>query len=147
MRRQLICIALCVILWCMSILMLFYTQYSASQVEGLVFESQLRHTSVVKRGNESSTAKWSAVGVSVMGTRRGALSMDGPCHSCCVTLKKLYSGMLRQVIKFKTERGTHALWCHSFRSKWRIYSMNINAVNQIVYRFNYLKILFMLITT
>ena len=81
-------------------MLLFYTQYSASQVEGWVFESQ--HTLVVKRGNESSTAKRSAVGVSVTGIRKGALSMDGPCHSCCVTLKKLYPGTLRQVIKCKT---------------------------------------------
>ena len=96
--------------------------------------TQLRHTLVVERGIESSSAKRSAVGVSVTGTRRWASSMDSPCHSCCATLKKLYPGMLRQVIKFKTEQGTHALWRQSFRSKWRIYNMNKETVNQIFYR-------------
>ena len=41
----------------------------APQAEGLVFESQLQ-TYVVKTGNDSSTAKRSALGVSVSGPRR-----------------------------------------------------------------------------
>ena len=51
-------------------MLLFYAKHSAWQVEGWVFEPQLRHTLVIKRGNESSTAKRYAVGVSVTGTRR-----------------------------------------------------------------------------
>ena len=41
-----------------------------SQAEGLVFESQPRHTYVVKTGSDSSTAKRLAIGVSVTGPRR-----------------------------------------------------------------------------
>ena len=37
----------------------------ALQAEGLVFESQLRYTLVVKTGSDSSTAKCSVIGVSV----------------------------------------------------------------------------------
>ena len=42
----------------------------ASHADGWVFESQPRQTQVVKTGRESSTAKRSAVGVSVTGPRR-----------------------------------------------------------------------------
>ena len=38
--------------------------------EGCVFESQPRQTLVVKTGSDSSTAKRSAIGVSVTGPRR-----------------------------------------------------------------------------
>ena len=41
----------------------------ASQAEGWVFESQPRQTYVVKTGCDSSTAKRSAIGVSVTGPR------------------------------------------------------------------------------
>ena len=40
------------------------------QAEGWVFESQPRQTQVVKTGSDSSTAKRSALGVSVTGPRR-----------------------------------------------------------------------------
>ena len=39
----------------------------ASQAEGWVFQSQPRQTKVLKTGSDSSTAKRSAVGVSVTG--------------------------------------------------------------------------------
>ena len=42
----------------------------APQAEGWVFESQTRHTKVVKTGSDSSIAKRSAIGVSVTGPRR-----------------------------------------------------------------------------
>ena len=42
----------------------------APQAEGLVFESQPRQTHVVKIGSDSSTAKRSALGMSVTGPRR-----------------------------------------------------------------------------
>ena len=42
----------------------------ALQVEGWVFESLLRRTLVVKTGSDSSTAKRSAIGVSVLGLWR-----------------------------------------------------------------------------
>ena len=42
----------------------------ASQAECLVFESQQRQTQVVKTGSDNSTAKRSAIGVSVKGPRR-----------------------------------------------------------------------------
>ena len=41
-----------------------------SQNEGWMFDSQPRHTYVVKTGSDSSTAKRSAIGVSVTGPRR-----------------------------------------------------------------------------
>ena len=41
-----------------------------SQAEGLVFESQPRHTQVVKTGSDSSIAKRSALAASVKGSRR-----------------------------------------------------------------------------
>ena len=40
------------------------------QAEGWVFESQTRQTYVVKTGSDSSTAKRSAIGVSITGPRR-----------------------------------------------------------------------------
>ena len=42
----------------------------ASKAEGWVFESQPRQTLVVKTGSDCSTAKRSAIGVSVTGPRR-----------------------------------------------------------------------------
>ena len=42
----------------------------ATQAEGWVFESLLRQTLLVKMGSDSSTAKRSAIGVSVTGPRR-----------------------------------------------------------------------------
>ena len=42
----------------------------APQVESMVFESQLRKTYVVKTGSDSSNAKHSALGESVMGPVR-----------------------------------------------------------------------------
>ena len=42
----------------------------APQAEGWVFESQQRQTQVVKTGSDSSTAKRSAIGMSVTGPRR-----------------------------------------------------------------------------
>ena len=42
----------------------------APKADGWVFESQPGQPSVVKTGNDSSTAKPSAIGVSVMGPRR-----------------------------------------------------------------------------
>ena len=42
----------------------------ALQAEGLVFESHMRQTLVVKTGSDSSTAKRLALGVAVMGPRR-----------------------------------------------------------------------------
>ena len=42
----------------------------APQAEGWVFESQPRQSYVVKTGSDSSTAKRSAIGVSVTGPRR-----------------------------------------------------------------------------
>ena len=42
----------------------------ATHAEGCVFESQPRHTKVVKAGSDSSTAKRPATGVSVTGPRR-----------------------------------------------------------------------------
>ena len=49
------------------------SQIIAPQEEGWVFESQPRQTQVVKTGSESSTAKPSAIGVSVTGPRRWPL--------------------------------------------------------------------------
>ena len=45
----------------------------APQAEGWVFKSQPRQTKVVKTGSDSPTAKRSAIGVSVTGTRRWPL--------------------------------------------------------------------------
>ena len=42
----------------------------AQEAEGLVFEFQPRQTQVVKRGSDNSTAKRSALSVSVTGPRR-----------------------------------------------------------------------------
>ena len=42
----------------------------ASQAEGWVFESQPRQTQVAKIGSDRSTAKRSAIGVSITGPRR-----------------------------------------------------------------------------
>ena len=42
----------------------------APKAEGWVFESQQRQTQVVKTGSDSSTAKRSAIGMSVTGPRR-----------------------------------------------------------------------------
>ena len=43
---------------------------SPRKAEGWVFESQPRQTLVVKTGSDNSTAKRSAIGVSVTGARR-----------------------------------------------------------------------------
>ena len=61
----------------------------ALHAEGWVFKSQLRHTYIVKTRSDNSTAKLSAIGVSVMGFRRWLLWMNVPCHSLCGTLKIL----------------------------------------------------------
>ena len=42
----------------------------ATNAEGCVFESQSRHTKVVKTGSDSSTAKRSATGVSATDPQR-----------------------------------------------------------------------------
>ena len=42
----------------------------APQAEGWVFKFQPRQTNVIKTGSDSSTAKRSAIGVSVMGPWR-----------------------------------------------------------------------------
>ena len=53
----------------------------ASHSEGCVLKFQLRQTKVAKTGNDSSTAKCLAKGVSVTGPRRLPLQTDVPCHS------------------------------------------------------------------
>ena len=60
-------------IWDGVILFIFTVRALAPQAEGWVFESKSRQTNVVKTDCDSSTAKRSAIGVCVTGTRGGPI--------------------------------------------------------------------------
>ena len=81
-----------------------------------MFESQPRQNQVVKTGSDSSTAKRSAVGVSVTDPRRWPLWMDAPCHSSCGTLKNPHCSMAMSA-KHRSSISKLSL-SHEYRITW-----------------------------
>ena len=72
--------------------------------------SQPRHTYLVKTGSDSSTAKCSAIGVSVKGPWRWPLWIDAPCHRCGTLKNPLLNGHeCRAQLKIA---ALHRQWWH-----------------------------------
>ena len=84
----------------------------APQAEGWVFESQPWQTLVVKTGSDRSTAKRSALGVSVTGPRRWPLWTDPPCHSRSGTLKNPHCSMAISAEHRSKFAALHRQWWH-----------------------------------
>ena len=67
-------------------------EHSPCKWKFVCLNSQPRQTYLVKTGSDSSTAKCSAIGVSVKGPWRWPLWIDAPCHRCGTLKNPLLNG-------------------------------------------------------
>ena len=85
----------------------------AQQAEGWYSNPSRDKPKSSKTGSDSSTAKRSAIGVSVTGPRRWPLRTDAPCHSRCGTIKDpqcsmaMSAGIGQNVQPFTGNGGLH----------------------------------------
>ena len=86
----------------------------ALNADGWMFESQLWQTQIVKTGSDSSTAKCSALSVSVTGPWRWHKQMPHVTGKCSYTQKKVVNPD-----RFYHEVQSTALgWCHKYFYWW-----------------------------
>ena len=95
----------------------------ALQVEGWVFEYQLRETQIVKTGSDNFTGKRSAKRVSVPGPRRWPFYTDDPkiCHAKEPSM--LHGDELRVYIKICSPSTVLV----TFPYEWKILDWNLNS--------------------